>query len=581
MERRRTGSEDQMDVVPIARSISPKLSPAPYHRQLPGEDAPTIVVRNGFLDHDGEEMTPGEKAFTRWRSAPVLAGLAGEDEAETEEGGSSSSTDKEFGSASSACIPPSPFSGAREDPLAAGGTRQRAATTETLGAGAPTRGGYAAAPRPAPAPARPRAATSPGPSGMIMAASAMTSPPLGPAAPMPLQAVPVPVPMPTAAVPEDGWAFAMSGLDDDVLGAGKGADEDEASWMLPPACIQPQQAQQPQQPCPRPASPPVAVILAQPCVIIPTPPQQTSPQLRAAAVPWTPGSPPLLVQQPSPQLMQQTSPQLRPQQVPPQPSPQQLSPQLAAQKSPQQQPHQAPKMLLSLSSALAGQDGPAPGEHHQQQTFSSPQQSLRASPRHSAEPSPQQSRQASPQQSRRASPQASPQLSPQLAPMVSPHASPSLGPSAPQLNKITLTASAVPGMHQVLWTIDAGKLKGHERQSVSPSFQLPTNLDANFRLVLCPKLNPDSKGGASFKKASGWGSVQLKCEASSGIATFLLSVSDGRPDYRRQPRGPVTHNFAMQSTCGLPKEQEQWDFNKVVDEATQTFVVHLDITPLT
>lgn len=139
--------------------------------------------------------------------------------------------------------------------------------------------------------------------------------------------------------------------------------------------------------------------------------------------------------------------------------------------------------------------------------------------------------------------------------------------------------SPVTGAHRIIWTVDAGKLRNHERQAVSPSFELPLASLATSRLVIFPKANADGKGSASFKKSGGWGSVYLKCEASGGSVSFMLSVSDGTMDYVRSPRGPVTHNFADHSTCGLPRDQEQWDFSKAVNHATQTFAVYLDILP--
>lgn len=98
--------------------------------------------------------------------------------------------------------------------------------------------------------------------------------------------------------------------------------------------------------------------------------------------------------------------------------------------------------------------------------------------------------------------------------------------------------------------------------------------------MLVPKPNPDGKGGASFKKANGVGSVHLKCEAAKGLVNFFVSISNGRPDFNREPRGPVKHNFAELSTCGLRKGEEMWDFTKAVDKETQTFAVCLEISSL-
>lgn len=220
------------------------------------------------------------------------------------------------------------------------------------------------------------------------------------------------------------------------------------------------------------------------------------------------------------------------------------------------------------------------------------------------------SRPSSVQPSMHSSPQISPQLAPQLgthvpqlllSPLMSPQGpEPSLlspessRPQSPQPNNPCPVGLQVPqphtirrhslnmdnGMHQVFWHVDALKLKGQERQTVSPSFELPFEGQVSFRLVLVPKPNPDGKGGASFKKANGVGSVHLKCEAAKGLVNFFVSISNGRPDFNREPRGPVKHNFAELSTCGLRKGEEMWDFTKAVDKETQTFAVCLEISSL-
>jgi len=198
--------------------------------------------------------------------------------------------------------------------------------------------------------------------------------------------------------------------------------------------------------------------------------------------------------------------------------------------------------------------------------------------------SPQQSQQSSPLLSPAPSPLLAPQLPPQMPRQLSPsllEADSSFGvpPAGLQAHTIWHGISPVTGVHRIIWTVDAGKLRNHERQAVSPSFELPLASLATTRLVIFPKANADGKGSASFKKSSGWGSVYLKCEASGGSVSFMLSISDGTADFARQPRGPVMHNFADHSTCGLPRDQEQWDFGKAVNHGTQTFSVYLDILP--
>jgi len=179
-----------------------------------------------------------------------------------------------------------------------------------------------------------------------------------------------------------------------------------------------------------------------------------------------------------------------------------------------------------------------------------------------------------------ASQASSPQWGPSSPPLLSPPRSPTMRASLQQPHSVVQELDASTGVRRVLWSVDAGKLKGHERQTVSPSFELLLGSPVNFRLVIFPRPNLDGKGSASFKKSNGRGSVLLKCEACHGVVTFWMSIGNGRQeDPTNQPRGPVTHDFARHSTCGLPKSLEQWDFSSVVDESSNTFVVCLDILP--
>lgn len=172
----------------------------------------------------------------------------------------------------------------------------------------------------------------------------------------------------------------------------------------------------------------------------------------------------------------------------------------------------------------------------------------------------------------------SPQLSPRSALAATQQSAAAAAAQPPPGAPNTIeTVTDARGCHQVRWTIDAEKLKSQQRQTVSPSFGLPNQQEASFRLVLCPRPSPDGKGGPCFKKASGWGSVQLKCEVSRGVVTYTISLTNVTNTLARQARGPFTHDFAKQSTASLPKDQEQWDFTKAVDHETQTFIVCLEV----
>lgn len=148
----------------------------------------------------------------------------------------------------------------------------------------------------------------------------------------------------------------------------------------------------------------------------------------------------------------------------------------------------------------------------------------------------------------------------------------------------SLTRMMGHGVERVLWTVDARKLHGSDRVAVSPPFELSCGAPVTFKMMIAPKLSFDGKGGASFRKARGRGVVQLKCEAQmnemmSGSLEFYISIGSGCSPHARwePPRGPVKHNFTRSGICGLPRDQEEWDFNAVVDEASQTFAICLEV----
>jgi len=142
------------------------------------------------------------------------------------------------------------------------------------------------------------------------------------------------------------------------------------------------------------------------------------------------------------------------------------------------------------------------------------------------------------------------------------------------------------GVCCIRWTVDAKKLRGHDRVAVSPSFELSdSSLGASlpFKMIITPKMSGVGKGGGSFRMANGQGMIQLKCEAprddlASSPLTFWLSVGGGRGSEAFQvPRGPVQHNFAQSGMRGLPKDLDIWDFNGLLDTTSQTFVVCLTV----
>merc|ERR550537_1892310 len=122
-------------------------------------------------------------------------------------------------------------------------------------------------------------------------------------------------------------------------------------------------------------------------------------------------------------------------------------------------------------------------------------------------------------------------------------------PPPPQPQTLTRAVSVSSGVNRVHWNVDARKLRGNDKQAVSPAFELsfgPAHPSVTFKMMIYPKVVNDSKGGASFKKAKGKGYVQLKCEAelSEEVANACFRISIGSGDNVQPPRGPVHHNFS-------------------------------------
>lgn len=159
-------------------------------------------------------------------------------------------------------------------------------------------------------------------------------------------------------------------------------------------------------------------------------------------------------------------------------------------------------------------------------------------------------------------------------------------PSAPQPQTLTRAIGANTREQHVFWTVDARKLKGNDKQAVSPPFELcfghqREGNGATFKIMLYPKLANDSRGSSTFKRCNGRGFILLKCEADVTDyivpITFRIAIGVGN---RRQPaRGPVTHDFSKSAVGGLRRFQEEWCFNDVVDLDSMTFVVCLEIVP--
>jgi hypothetical protein len=134
--------------------------------------------------------------------------------------------------------------------------------------------------------------------------------------------------------------------------------------------------------------------------------------------------------------------------------------------------------------------------------------------------------------------------------------------------------------HHYYWTVDGKKVRGSDREAVSPAFKVKDCFDLEFKLVLKPKMVEYTKGGSSFKNSNGTGYIELRCVSDNdalmsceATLSFKLSIKSARR--QEKFRGPVFHNFKERTTCGLVDSQNEWDFRRIVDD-TNTFVVILE-----
>lgn len=151
-------------------------------------------------------------------------------------------------------------------------------------------------------------------------------------------------------------------------------------------------------------------------------------------------------------------------------------------------------------------------------------------------------------------------------------------PRAPVLQRAFSVNSAIFRIH---WTVDAKVLKSSDREKVSPPFEVSMGgKEIQFKMCLRPTITSESRGGASFRKAKGKGTIDLRClneidPANSCYMTFRVAVGKGSDAYRVS--STVRHDFSQKAICPLPESEDEWDFKTVLDEDSQTFVVVLEV----
>jgi hypothetical protein len=138
--------------------------------------------------------------------------------------------------------------------------------------------------------------------------------------------------------------------------------------------------------------------------------------------------------------------------------------------------------------------------------------------------------------------------------------------------------STVDGYARIRWTVDARKLKGSNKQFVSP----PLNVDLGMRSGPAVfKVMLTASGGSTFKQTEGFGCVQVKCFSElDDDACTNVRVSIGSEGLTQFPRGPLTHCFSSNPVFTLPKELAEWNFSSAEEQQSKTMVVNVDIAPL-
>jgi len=134
----------------------------------------------------------------------------------------------------------------------------------------------------------------------------------------------------------------------------------------------------------------------------------------------------------------------------------------------------------------------------------------------------------------------------------------------------------------VCWTLDARKVRGNDKQVVSPLLELPLapgGRHVKLRLMIYPR-EAEMQRVQNFRSSRSRGLIQIKCEPDRSCPTlpvrFALAVGTG--SRTQGAKGPVDNDFAKNNMCGLPKYQDDWDFFSATDTSNMTVPVYLELT---
>lgn len=157
---------------------------------------------------------------------------------------------------------------------------------------------------------------------------------------------------------------------------------------------------------------------------------------------------------------------------------------------------------------------------------------------------------------------------------------------ATSANALELVPGLAPGSLRVNWMAEARKLKGNDRQAVSPKFVVPFDgFTLPFRILIHALATDEGRAGQSFRKANGKGKLELKCEGRVGVKAMMRytfepgKTGDGAGQEARPQGEPdpmeVENDFKERLICS---DDNVWDFQKYIKPDKPTmFLVCLDI----
>ncbi|CAE7272147.1 unnamed protein product [Symbiodinium natans] len=162
--------------------------------------------------------------------------------------------------------------------------------------------------------------------------------------------------------------------------------------------------------------------------------------------------------------------------------------------------------------------------------------------------------------------------------------SPSVSPSvSPRVRPGTLEATQLDENRQLVkWYVDAAKFESNSERLLSPEFQLhfPGQAEpSTFRMVILAR-QTGGKHGAGFKKAKGWGSIELKCSSAvpSGVGSIAACVTVGEGARKQLSAQPIEHNFGDKTCCQLRNgEEADWDFRQSISRDAKNCEISVEI----